>query len=253
MDADYKAVPRLLTPDPVPGAGSEHSAQAWAERIALLRPSLAKLSPRTLCNLCREACIGDLLGLVISTPFSQPTLDLLHNGLTDACWQMVQADAAQYGNSLLAADLAAGTWQRLSELLAAAEAKCATAAQMSELHTLGVQFAALADPAFDHALSQLESIYLTAFIHQQGGLDSALGQRLRSRFSAKTWDWLSRDITRTVAEPLSRQDAALALAHLPGVFAGGHWPEDDATTPEEMDALLTETEPMLASLSEPKD
>lgn len=224
MTYAYAAVPRLTSPEIIPGAGGDIDAEDWAARIDTLRPRFLALSPRVRCNLCREAYFADLLFPVVSTPYSAAMLECLRSSITEACWKILHEDSQRYGNSLLGADLAASVFQHLDALLTAAEARRATPEQFAELSKLVDQMSALDDTQLKFCLNNLESIYLPWIIQHSGGLGGVLARRLQGIFSAKAWAFVSNDYPEAITEPLDKDEVAQALLGLPELPAGKPWP-----------------------------
>ncbi len=253
MRVDRSAVPKLINSTPQPGAGAARSDAEWAMALAELRPHWLALSHGELCTLLRETEFGDLIGLVISPPFSAELLGKWQSGLSAAVAQQVISDCARYGERRLDADLAHGIHQRSTALLDACAAQRATPAQLIALQPLVVQLAALPDDGW-YRQAQLPSATLLPFMALTGGLDGPFGQRLQALADPQFWQMCADDYLDAAAEPLPRPLAEACLSGIPALLAGQAWPfasEDDCLSPAELDDWLAEMESLLQAHQHP--
>lgn len=246
MRADYSAVPRLITPDVVDGEGDSLDAQSWAALIDTLRPRFDTLSYLELCRLLRESYFTDLISLVISTPYSEAMLNRLRAGLSEPLWAELKKDCERYGNSLLGADLAAGSFKRIDATLTKFMDKRATPEQLAQLTTLAQQITTLDDAGVKHCLDGFESILLPHLVLLTGGLEGSLAPRVQCNSSEKGWAYFLENYADDIAEPASRADVEIAITGLPALTAGQPWPHPSKyLSHEETQAFLDEMEDSL--------
>ncbi len=250
MRVDLSAVPRLINTEPIPGSGAGRNEYEWAAALAELRPRFMALSYRELCTTLRALEMGDLTGLVISLPFDEALLAKFREGLSAAVFEILAEDCRQYGNALLGADLAFGTFHRSQAALEAIESQRATPAQLEALQPLALQLAAV--PNRDWYDTHLTSELLVPLIELTGGLEGVFGQRVKALASERAWEFIAEDHQDNRDEPLSRKLAEQAITGIPLLVAGQPWPfEEEYASEADMDALFKEMETLLGDGSVP--
>lgn len=249
MHIDLSAVPILCNSAVVSGSGAYRSEQEWATALADLRPRFMVMAYRELCDLLRRMELGDLIGLVISPPYSGELLAKLQEGLSEAVGAMLAEDCAKYGESWLNADLACGTHTRSEAALSAIEAQRATPDQLEQLRPLALQLAASPEENWFRE-AWLPTAAVNPLVTLTGGLEGSLGQRIKSLASTRTWEFILEDYPDRVDEPLSRKLAEQALTGVPALLAGKPWPFDNKENyldDDEMDEWEREMEALLHS------
>jgi len=250
MHIDLSAIPRLCNSPVAPGCGAHRSEAQWAAAIAELRPRFMALGYSELCGLLRDMELGDLTGLVISVPYDAELLGKFQQGLSEAVGEMLADDCAKYGESRLNADLACGTLARSDAALAAVEARRATPDQLARLLPLAGQLAAFSGEHW-YREGWLPSAALYPLMTLTGGLDGALGQRVKAL--ASRWEFFVEDYPDCADEPLARELAEQALTGLPALLAGQPWPfaeTDDAVDDDELDEWENEMKALLAPIDD---
>lgn len=213
------AVPRLDVPEP-DLAGSEVDEATWSAMIDTLRPRMLTLSPRELCDLCREAYFTDLLSLIISTPYSDAMRELLKTGISEAVYELLIKDCEKYGPGQLGADLACGAFKRLDALLEQRLAKSASPEQLQQLNHLARQLARLEEGVFNIVLENLGGGYLDHLMKVSGGLEGDLAKRSQQHFEVKTWAYFAQKHQDWRDEPISQEQAAEVITELPIILTG---------------------------------
>lgn len=249
MRIELSAVPRLCNTPVVPGCGAHRTQHQWATAITDLRPRLMALAYGELCTLLRDMELGDLTGLVISVPYDAELLEKFRQGLSDVVGEMLAEDCAKYGESWLDADLACSTLARSDAALTAVEARRATPDQLARLLPLARQLAAFPGERW-YREGWLPSAALYPLMTLTGGLDGALGQRVKAL--ASRWEFFVEDYPDCADEPFPRELAEQALSGLPALLAGQPWPfaEADAALDDEMDEWENEMQALLASIDD---